>query len=107
MLCMMSGDTTVYRNLMATLDEVESVETAFEDFRAKVNQISIQHPQHSVFPQVLSMVETMIGPMLKEEPDSVVRQKIEKDFAESLKITIETFMPWERLLGFSRCGDLR
>lgn len=71
---------------------MDAVETVFEDFRTKLNVITIQHPQHSVFNEVMSMVETMIAPIIADNPD------MEQVFAESIKSTVQTVMPWNHFL---------
>lgn len=91
----MSGDTATYYRVMATFNEIDAVGNVFEDFRTKINDICIQYPQHSVIPQVLSMVETMIGPAIEAD------HNLEQVFVESIKSTVESFMPWEKFLRFS------
>ena len=57
----LSGDTfQTYLRIQATFDEIDKVESVFEDFRTKINAIGIQYPKHSLFPQVAAMVETMV-----------------------------------------------
>lgn len=91
----MSGDADI-DNALITLYEWDRVESAFEHLRSQLNSMFIQHPQHSVLPEVMSMVETMVGPVVKENP------ALESYFVESVKSTIESIMPWDKFLRFSR-----
>ena len=94
-LFMMSEDPDI-RNAVVTIAEMDRVEYAFEYLRSQLNSMFLQHPQHSVFPEVMSMVETMVGPVVKENP------ALESYFVESVKTTIESIMPWDKFLKFSR-----
>lgn len=94
-LFMVSGDPDI-RNALMTLDEMNRVETAFEYLRSQINCMFVQYPQHSILPEVMSMVETMVGPVVKENP------ALESYFVESVKSTIESIMPWDKFLKFSR-----
>lgn len=93
-LFMMSGDSDI-DNFLITVDEMNRVEYAFENLRSQLNSMFIRYPEHSVFPQVLSMVETMIAPVVEEN------RVLEQVFVESVKATVESFMPWDRFLDIS------
>lgn len=103
--CYASG-LSEFQNVIVTLQEMDAVESAFENFRTQLNEMSLQHPENSVFPCVFSMMETTIGPMIKDEVDCNVREKREKDFAESVRLTVESIMPWERFQNYATVGVL-
>ena len=88
---LMSGDSGFY-NVVATLNEMDRVEKIFECLRIQLNSMDIRFPHHSVFPQVLALMETTV--VLEKE-----NQK--KEFAENLKTTVETIMPWNQFLSYS------
>ena len=92
---MQSGDTfSVYSKVQATFQEMDRVENAFESLRTQINGMILQFPQHSLVPPILSMVETMVGPIYNQE-------KEQKDFAQNLRMTVETIMPWNKFLEYS------
>jgi hypothetical protein len=91
-MLLMSGDPCIIR-AVATLNEMERVEHAFECFKAELNTMNLQFPQHSLYSEVVSMVETVIGPITDD--------KIQKDFAQNLRSTVESVMPWKKFLDYS------
>lgn len=73
---------------------MNDVDDAFEDFRHKINNMDIQYPQHSIVPNVVSMVQTMAGPYITDE-------KMQREFAENIRLTVEAIMPWNKFLNYS------
>ena len=80
--------------LIKTIREMNDVDNAFEDFRHKINNMGIQYPQHSLVSNVVSMVQTMAGPYITNE-------KMQREFAEDIRITVEAIMPWDKFLNYS------
>jgi hypothetical protein len=75
-----------FGSLITTIAEMDNVERAFEDLRTKLNGMNIKHPEHSVFPQVFGLIETVVGPFISNK-------KIEDEFVESMRITMQSVIP--------------
>ena len=84
-----------FADVITTLREMDNAEAVFEDFRSRLNEMNLQHPERSLFPCVYSMVETIVGPIVKDKPI------LEREFAESIKITVEAVMPWSRFQNYA------
>ena len=91
---LMSGDTRCFRKVMRTFSEIDKVANVFEDFRTQINSMNLQHPYHSVIPQVLTMLQTTVDSDSLEETQ-------QRELAEELRETVETIMPWEKFMQFS------
>lgn len=76
---------------MNTFSEIDKVANAFEGFRTQLNSMNLQFPYHSVVPQVLSMLETT----------AELKEREQKEFAQDLKMTVESIMPWDKFLKYS------
>lgn len=77
---------------MNTFSEMDKVANTFEGFRIQINSMGLNHPYHSVVPQVLSMLQSTAAPQGEYQ---------QREFAQDLKMTVETIMPWEKFLQFS------
>lgn len=73
---------------------MDNAESVFENFRSQINEMNLQHPERSLFPCVFSMVETIVGPIVQDKPI------LEREFAESIKLTVETVMPWSKFQNY-------
>lgn len=99
--CLVSGNACIsglaeFQDVIATLNEMNEAESAFEDFRTELNEMGLQYPQHSIFPCVFSMVETIVGPIVKDKPH------LEMEFAESIRLTVESVMPWSKFQDYAK-----
>lgn len=101
--CLVSGTSyasglSEFTDVIATLNEMDNAESVFEDFRTQINEMNLQHPERSLFPCVFSMVETIVGPIVKDKPI------LEREFAESIRLTVESVMPWSKFQSYATVG---